>query len=356
MKIKLSPLNQRRWKILKSKKRAKLSFVFLSVIFVLSFFANFIANDKPLLVYYGGKIYSPIFNFYSEQTFGGYFETQADYHDPYVQNLIKEKGWFIWPVIPYKHDTINFNFSKPVPAPPSAENWLGTDDQGRDILARLIYGLRNSLLFSFGLTLISAIIGFMIGSIQGFFAGKVDLILQRLTETWAGLPTLYILMIVSSIIQPNITSLMIVMALVNWIVLVGVVRVEFLRARSLDYVRAARALGATNFSIMYKHIMPNALMSVIVYIPFMLNNAIITLTALDFLGFGLPPGSASLGEMIGQARNNMHAPWISMTVFFAITAMLSCLIFLGEAIRDAFDPKSSSFKKSNFQKVKTNHE
>lgn len=350
LKFTLSPLMKRRLALYTASKRALIAtYVFLSL-FIVSLCSEFVANDRPLLVRYEGTFYTPFVSFYSEKTFGGDFETEANYKDPYVQDLIKAKGWIVWPINTYSFDTINLNVAGAVPAPPSSENWLGTDDQGRDVLARLVYGLRSSLLFSFGLTFLSVLIGVVMGSIQGYFGGKVDLILQRFTEIWGGLPILYILIIISSMMQPTVFSLMIIMALVNWIILVGVVRAEFLRTRTLDYVRAAQALGVSTSSIIFRHILPNALVAIITYVPFMLNSAIVTLTALDFLGFGLPVGAPSLGELISQGRNNTHAPWLGLTAFAVMSLLLSSLIFIGEAVRDAFDPKKTLINKDLLSK------
>lgn len=254
---------------------------------------------------------------------------------------IKEKGWAVWPLIPYSYNTINYNLSVPAPSPPSIDNWLGTDDQGRDVFARLIHGFRISVLFGLTLTFFSSIVGIAAGAIQGYFGGTLDLVMQRFIEIWSGMPTLFLLIIMSSLVQPNFWWLLTLLLLFSWMHLVGVVRAEFLRARNFDYVKAARALGATNLTIMYRHMLPNALVATITYLPFILNGAITTLTALDFLGFGLPPGSPSLGELLNQGKNNLQAPWLGITAFIVLSLLLSLLIFIGEAVRDAFDPRKN---------------
>ncbi len=337
----LSPLAQRRWRNFRANKRGYWSLWIFAFLFIFSLFADFIANDKPLLVRYDNKFYYPVFVSYPETMFGGEFETQADYRDPFVQEKISEKGWAIWPLIPYSYNTTNYNLPTPAPSPPTADNWLGTDDQGRDVLARLIYGFRISVLFGLVLTIFSSIIGIAAGAVQGYFGGWVDLSLQRFIEIWSGMPTLFLLIIMSSLVQPNFWWLLILLLLFSWMHLVGVVRAEFLRTRNFDYVKAARALGAGNFTIMYRHILPNALVASLTYMPFVLNGAITTLTALDFLGFGLPPGSASLGELLAQGKNNIQAPWLGITAFVVLSLLLSLLIFIGEAVRDAFDPRKN---------------
>lgn len=341
MPIKLNPIAQRRWKNFKANKRGYCSLWLFAFLFFFTLFAEFIANDKPLIIEYGKKFYFPVFVSYPETTFGGEFETEADYRDPFVKQKISEKGWAIWPLIPYSYNTINYNLQVPAPAPPSSDNWLGTDDQGRDVVARLIYGFRISVLFGLTLTLFSSIIGVAAGAVQGYFGGWLDLALQRFIEIWSGMPTLYLLIIMSSLVQPNFWWLLILLLLFSWMHLVGVVRAEFLRTRNFDYVKAARALGADNLTIMTRHILPNALVAALTYLPFVLNGAVTTLTALDFLGFGLPPGSASLGELLNQGKNNLQAPWLGITAFIVLSLLLSLLIFIGEAVRDAFDPRKN---------------
>ena len=308
-------------------------------LFLVSIFADFIANEKPLLIKYQNQIYLPIINEHAETTFGGDFETEADYRDPFVKDLINNNGWMIWPIIPYAYDTIIRDLAVPAPAPPSKKNWLGTDDQARDVLARLIYGFRISILFGFTLTFFSMLIGVTAGAIQGYFGGKIDLFFQRFMEIWSAIPTLYVLIILASIVQPNFWWLLAILLLFSWMGYVGVVRAEFLRARNLDYVRAARALGVSNYKIMLRHLLPNATVATITFLPFSLSASVTALSGLDFLGFGLPPGSASLGEMVNQGRNNLQAPWLGLTSFFTLGLMLGLLVFVGEAIRDALDPR-----------------
>ncbi|NDE89963.1 MAG: ABC transporter permease [Alphaproteobacteria bacterium] len=339
--ITLSPLGQRRWHNFKANKRGFHSLWIFLVLLVFSLLADVLANDKPLVVFYDGGLYFPTLNAYPETTFGGEFKTEADYRDAFVAQKIKEKGWAVWPLIPYSYNTINYNLNVPAPSPPSVDNWLGTDDQGRDVFARLIHGFRISVLFGLMLTFFSSIVGIAAGALQGYFGGTLDLVMQRFIEIWSGMPTLFLLIIMSSLVQPNFWWLLTLLLLFSWMHLVGVVRAEFLRARNFDYVKAARALGATNLTIMARHMLPNALVATITYLPFILNGAITTLTALDFLGFGLPPGSPSLGELLNQGKNNLQAPWLGITAFIILSLLLSLLIFIGEAVRDAFDPRKN---------------
>ena len=339
--MKLSPLNKRRLQNFKSNKRGFYSFWIFSFLFVVSIFADFIANDKPLLIKFDQEYYFPITNEYPETIFGGDFETEADYRDPYVIKLIEDKGWIIMPLIPYTYNTIIRDLDVPAPAPPSKKNWLGTDDQARDVLARLIYGFRISILFGFTLTFFSMIIGVSAGAIQGYFGGRIDLFFQRFIEIWSAIPTLYVLIILASIVQPNFWWLLMILLFFSWMGYVGVVRAEFLRARNLDYVRAAKALGVSNQTIMFRHLLPNATVATITFLPFSLSASVTALSGLDFLGFGLPPGSASLGEMVNQGRNNLHAPWLGLTSFFTLGLMLGLLVFVGEAIRDSLDPRKT---------------
>lgn len=339
----LSPLNQRRFERFKAHKRGWWSLWLFLALFVLSLGAELIANDKPLVVRYDGGWYFPVLKRYPETVFGGEFPLQANYKSPYVRDLIEQKdGWMIWPVIPFSYSSINYDLRVPAPAPPSAENWLGTDDQGRDVLARVIYGFRISVLFALSLTLLSSVIGVLAGAVQGFYGGWVDLIGQRFLEIWSGLPVLYLLIILASFVQPNFWWLLGIMLLFSWMSLVDVVRAEFLRGRNLEYVRAARALGMQNGAIMINHILPNAMVSTMTFVPFILTGAIGTLTALDFLGFGLPPGSPSLGELVAQAKSNLQAPWLGISAFAVLAIMLTLLVFIGEAARDAFDPRSKA--------------
>ena len=337
----LSPLNKRRLQNFKSNKRGFYSFWIFSFLFIVSIFADFIANDKPLLIKFDQEYYFPIINEYPETIFGGDFETEADYRDPYVIKLIEDKGWIIMPLIPYTYNTIIRDLDVPAPAPPSKKNWLGTDDQARDVLARLIYGFRISILFGFTLTFFSMIIGVSAGAIQGYFGGRIDLFFQRFMEIWSAIPTLYVLIILASIVQPNFWWLLMILLLFSWMGYVGVVRAEFLRARNLDYVRAAKALGVSNQTIMFRHLLPNATVATITFLPFSLSASVTALSGLDFLGFGLPPGSASLGEMVNQGRNNLQAPWLGLTSFFTLGLMLGLLVFVGEAIRDSLDPRKT---------------
>jgi microcin C transport system permease protein len=335
----ISPLTRRRLHNFRANRRGFWSLWIFLVLFILSLFANVIANDCPLLVWYDGWFYFPVLRTYSETTFGGVLPTAADYRDPAVAKLIDTKGWMIWPPIPYSYDTINYDLPGPAPTPPSRENWLGTDDQGRDLAARLIYGFRISVLFGLVLTAASSVIGVLAGAVQGYFGGWTDLLFQRFIEIWGGLPVLYLLIILSSLVAPNFWWLLGLLLLFSWTSLVGVVRAEFLRARNFDYVRAARALGVRNGVIMFRHLLPNAMVATLTFLPFILNGAITTLTSLDFLGFGLPPGSPSLGEILAQGKANLQAPWIGIEGFVVLAVMLSLLIFIGEAVRDAFDPR-----------------
>ncbi len=336
-----SPLTRRRLDAFRRNRRGYYSLWIFLVLFGLSLFAEFLANDRPILVRFDGAFYMPVVTDYPETAFGGDFPTAADYRDPYVRDLITEKGWMVWPLIPYSYDTINRVLDRPAPAPPSPDNWLGTDDQGRDVLARLIYGFRISVLFGLTLTILSSIIGVAAGAVQGYFGGWTDLMFQRFIEIWSGLPTLYLLIILASVVQPNFWWLLGLMLLFSWMGLVDVVRAEFLRARNFDYVRAARALGLSNIAVMWRHVLPNAMVATLTFLPFILNGSITTLTSLDFLGFGLPPGSASLGELLAQGKANLQAPWLGMTAFLVLAVMLSLLIFIGEAVRDAFDPRKA---------------
>ena len=339
--MKLSTLNKRRLNNFISNKRGLYSFWIFASLFLISLFANFIANDKPLVIKYETKIYFPIFKSYPETFFGGDFETEADYKDPYVIKLINDKGWIIMPIIPYSYNTIIRDMEVPAPSPPTLKNWLGTDDQARDVLARLIYGFRISILFGLTLTFCSMIIGVSAGAVQGYFGGKTDLFFQRFMEVWSAVPTLYVLIILASVIQPNFWWLLIILLLFSWMGYVGVVRAEFLRARNFDYIRAAKALGVSNTVIMFRHLLPNATVATITFLPFNLSASVTALSGLDFLGFGLPPGSASLGEMVNQGRNNLQAPWLGLTSFFTLGLMLGLLVFVGEAIRDALDPRKT---------------
>ena len=341
LQLNLSPINQRRWESFKANRRGLWSLRIFLVMFLVTLCAEFIANDKPLILRYDGSLYAPVFFSYPETAFGGDFETEADYRDPYVKKLIEDKGWVLWPPIKYSYNTINLDLTVSAPAPPSGENWLGTDDQGRDVLARLIYGFRISVLFGLSLTIFSSLIGIAAGAVQGYFGGWTDLLFQRFIEIWTSVPSLYLLIIIASVIEPGFWILLGILLLFSWVSLVGVVRAEFLRARNFEYVLAASALGVGTFTLMYRHLLPNAMVATLTFLPFLLNASITTLTSLDFLGFGLPPGSPSLGELLAQGKANLQAPWLGLTGFFTIAFMLSLLIFIGEAVRDAFDPRNT---------------
>ncbi|HEV2301222.1 MAG TPA: ABC transporter permease [Stellaceae bacterium] len=335
----ITPLTRRRLDAFRRNRRGFWSLWIFLALFVVSLFAEFIANDRPLVIRYQHSWYFPVIENYPETAFGGFFPTAADYRDPEVQKLILEKGWMLWPPIPFRYDTINYRLPSPAPSPPSSVDWLGTDDQGRDVFARLIYGFRISVLFGLVLTLLSSVVGVAAGAVQGYFGGLVDLGFQRFIEIWGGLPVLYLLIILASFVEPNFWWLLGLMLLFSWTSLVDVVRAEFLRARNFDYVRAARALGVPNRTIILRHVLPNATVATITFLPFVLNGSITTLTSLDFLGFGLPPGSPSLGELLSEGKANLQAPWLGITSFLVLAVMLSLLIFIGEAVRDAFDPR-----------------
>jgi microcin C transport system permease protein len=363
--LKMSPVNKRRWQNFKANRRGYVSFWIFMVLFVVTLFAEFLANDKPFLIRLEGRSYFPVFVTYPETAFGGEFETAADYRDPYLRQLIAEKGGAIyWPPIRYSYDTHNLNLPTPAPSKPTwmlneaeckpaAEklggkscadleyNWVGTDDQGRDIAARLIYGFRISVLFGLTLTIISSVIGVAAGAVQGYFGGWTDLLFQRFIEIWTSIPSLYLLLIISSVLVPGFFVLLGIMLLFSWVSLVGLVRAEFLRGRNFEYVQAARALGVSNRTIMFRHLLPNAMVATMTFLPFIVSGSVMTLTSLDFLGFGLPPGSPSLGELLSQAKANIQAPWLGLTGFFTLAFMLSLLIFIGEAVRDAFDPRKT---------------
>jgi microcin C transport system permease protein len=364
-RLTLSPLNQRRWQNFKTNRRGYWSLWIFLVLFVVTLLAEFIANDKPLYISFAGRSYFPVVFTYPETTFGGDFETAADYRDPYLQKLIADKGgWMIWPPIRYSYSTHNLDLPTPAPSPPTwmlteaqcksvverkglkgcsdlEYNWLGTDDQGRDVLARLIYGFRISVLFGLILTIFSSIVGVIAGAVQGYFGGWIDLLFQRFIEIWTSVPELYLLLIISSVLVPGFFVLLGILLLFSWVRLVGLVRAEFLRGRNFEYIQAARALGVSNTVIMFRHLLPNAMVATLTFLPFIMSSSVMTLTALDFLGFGLPPGSPSLGELLSQGKANVQAPWLGLTGFFTVALMLSLLIFIGEAVRDAFDPRKT---------------
>ncbi|WP_394242532.1 ABC transporter permease [Vibrio astriarenae] len=329
---------EERWETFRNHKRGFYSLWIFSILFVLSLFAEIIANDKPLVVNYDSGWYFPIAKPYAETRFGGEFETEADYTDPYVVELIEEKGFLIWPLIRFSYDTINFDVVGSVPSAPSEANLLGTDDKGRDVLARVIYGFRISVLFGFVLTIVSSVIGVAVGASQGYYGGWLDLFGQRFIEVWSGMPTLFLLIILSSFVEPNFWWLLGIMVLFSWMGLVGIVRAEFLRCRNFDYVRAAQAMGVDDKRIMWRHMLPNAMVASLTMMPFILSGSVTTLTSLDFLGFGLPAGSPSLGELLAQGKANLQAPWLGLSAFAVLSIMLTLLVFIGEAVRDAFDP------------------
>jgi microcin C transport system permease protein len=361
----LSPLNRRRWETFKAHRRGYWSLWIFLFLFVISLFAEFIANDQPLLVKYDGHYYMPVLKSYPETAFGGMFETEAVYRDPAVKEMIaKSRGWILWPPIRFSYDTPNKTPPMAFPVKPTwmlteedcaraveqgfhpcndelEWNWLGTDDAGRDVVARSIYGFRISVLFGLVLTLCASAIGVAAGAVQGFFGGWTDLLFQRFIEVWTSVPQLYLLIIVAAVIEPNFWILLGILLAFSWVALVGVVRAEFLRARNFEYVTAARALGLDNTRIIFKHLLPNAMVATLTFMPFILNGSISTLTSLDFLGIGLPPGSPSLGELLAQGKDNLQAPWLGLTAFFVIAIMLSLLIFIGEAVRDALDPRKT---------------
>jgi len=363
--VALSPLGRRRWQNFKANRRGYWAFWLFLILFFVSLFAEFIANDKPFLVKFDGKFYFPVFVNYAETTFGGDFETAADYRDPFLRKLVADKGgYMVWPPIRYSYNTHNLDLPTPAPSKPTwmlteeeckpvverkglkscgdlEYNWLGTDDQGRDVVARLLYGFRLSVLFGLTLTIISSVIGVAAGAVQGYFGGWVDLLFQRVIEIWTSVPSLYLLLIISSVLVPGFFVLLGILLLFSWVSLVGLVRAEFLRGRNFEYVQAARALGVSNAVIIFRHLLPNAMVATMTFLPFILSSSVMTLTALDFLGFGLPPGSPSLGEMLSQGKANIQAPWLGLAGFFTVAIMLSLLIFIGEAVRDAFDPRKA---------------
>lgn len=335
----MSPITERRWATFKANRRGYISAIILLSLFALSIFAEFIANDRPLLVSYHGKLLVPALVTYTEKgTFGGVLESEADYNDPWVIKEITRNGWMIRAPIPYDYRSINFHVTR-APAEPSTHNWLGTDDQARDVLARVIYGFRLSMCFAILLVFFSSVIGIAVGALSGYFGGVLDLFLQRFIEIWEGIPVLFLLIILSSMVTPSFWWVLGLMLLFRWMSLVDVVRAEFLRTRNFDYVRAARALGLPELTILRRHVLPNALVSVFTFLPFLITGAITTLTSLDFLGFGLPLGSPSLGELLAQGKNNPQSPWLGLIGFFTLAFMLSLWLFVGEAVRDAFNPR-----------------
>jgi microcin C transport system permease protein len=364
IRFELSPINIRRWYNFKANRRGYWSLWFFLVLFVVTLFAEFIANDKPLFIHYDGKNYFPVIFTYPDTEFGDDLGTAADYRDPHLQAFLDEHHAIeIWPLIKFSYKTINDNPPSAFPSKPTwmlnqkdcdfavkngygrcgklEYNWLGTDDQGRDVLARLIYGFRLSVLFGLVLTIVSSVIGVAAGAVQGYFGGWTDLLFQRFIEIWTSVPELYLLLIISSVLVPGFFVLLGILLLFSWVRLVGLVRAEFLRGRNFEYIQAARALGVSNRVIMFRHLLPNAMVATMTFLPFIMSSSVMTLTALDFLGFGLPPGSPSLGELLSQGKANVQAPWLGLTGFFTVALMLSLLIFIGEAVRDAFDPRKT---------------
>ncbi|AMO82691.1 MULTISPECIES: ABC transporter permease [Hafniaceae] len=336
--MKLNPINQARWQRFKTNRRGYWSMWIFLLVFIMSLGSELIANDKPLLLRYDQHWYTPFLVNYPETTFGGDFKTATDYQDPLIRSNIEQHGWAIWAPIRYSYNSINFATEVPFPSPPSAQHWLGTNENGNDILAQVLYGLRVSILFGLMLTVLSSVIGITVGATQGFYGGKVDLIGQRFIEVWSGMPTLFLIILLSSVVQPNFWWLLAITVIFGWMGLVGVVRAEFLRTRNFDYIRAARAMGVSDRTIMLRHMLPNAMVATLTFLPFILCGAITTLTSLDFLGFGLPTGSPSLGSLLLQGKNNLQAPWLGITAFAVLAILLSLLIFMFEAVRDAFDP------------------
>ncbi len=337
----MSPINQRRWATFKANRRGYWSLWIFTVVFAISLAAELVANDKPLLMVYDGQLYTPVLHDYPESEFGGFYAV-TDYRDPFIAEQVSKTGGFmLWPLIRFDYQTVNRQSEFPFPSAPSSENLFGTDDTGRDVAARLLYGFRMSVLFGLALTLISSVIGIVAGAVQGYFGGWVDLIFQRVIEIWTSVPRLYLIIIFAAIITPGFWVLLGILSLFNWVALVGYVRAEFLRGRNLEYVRAARALGVGNLKIMRRHILPNAMVATVTFMPFLMGAAIAMLTALDFIGLGMPPGSPSLGELLKQGKDNLQAPWLGIAAFFAIAVTLSLLVFIGEAARDALDPRKN---------------
>jgi len=337
--VHMSPM-QRGWHRFKSNRRGYYSLWIFTILFVLSLFAEVLSNDRPLMVKYQGDYYFPIVKFYKETTFGGDFETEADYKDEYVRNILTSNGNWMWePLNPYSYSTISYESTLPNPAPPSKYNLLGTDDHGRDVMARLIYGFRLSILFGFALTIIGTVVGILAGAVQGYFGGRTDLLGQRFIEVWGSMPELYLLIIFASIFQPSVALLIILLSLFGWMGLSDYVRAEFLKGRNLDYVKSARALGLDNRTIMFRHLLPNSMTPVITFLPFRISGAILALTSLDYLGLGVPPTTPSLGELLSQGKENISAWWLSLTTFFVLVGALMLLIFIGEALREAFDTR-----------------
>ena len=339
----MTPVTRRRLANFRANKRGYWSFWIFLFLFVVTLGAEFVANDRPIVARVDGRWFVPVMVDYAESdVIPDGLPIEADWRDPGFNKTVSEKGWAIWPLVPYRHNTVVNDLGRPSPAPPSWKNWLGTDDQARDVLARLIWGFRISVLFGFALTLASSAIGVLAGAVQGYYGGWVDLGFQRFIEVWSGMPQLYLLIILASVIEPSFWTLLVFLLLFSWMSLTGVVRAEFLRGRNLDYVRAAKALGVSDIQLMWRHILPNAMVATLTFLPFTLSGSVTVLASLDFLGFGLPPGSPSLGELVAQGKNNLQAPWLGITAFVVLGTVLTLLIFVGEAVRDAFDPRKTS--------------
>ena len=320
-------------------KRSKVALFFLMFIMILSLFAEFIANDKPVLLKYQGEYYFPVFKVYTDARFGGDFPTEANYKDEFIKNNIEEDGFMIMPLIEFSYNTVDFELNEPFPAAPSSRHLLGTDEEGRDILARLLYGIRLSMIFAVLLTVLSSVLGIFFGAVQGYFGGKVDILLQRFIEVWESMPQLFALIIIASVFKPTFFTLLVILLLFSWTELTGMVRAEFLRARNFEYVKAAKALGVSNFRIIWRHILPNAMVVIVTFVPFILAGGIVALTALDFLGLGLGYEYPSLGDLVRQGKDNLQAPWIGLSIFFVLSLLLTALIFIGEGVRDAMDKR-----------------
>ncbi|MBQ2882466.1 MAG: ABC transporter permease [Alphaproteobacteria bacterium] len=320
-------------------KRSKFALIFLMCLMLLSLFAEFIANDKPIILKYQGEYYFPIFKVYTDARFGGDFPTEANYKDEFIKDNINEDGFMIMPLIEFSYNTVDFELNEPFPASPSFRHWLGTDEEGRDIVARLLYGIRLSMVFAVLLTVLSSVLGIFFGAIQGYFGGKLDILVQRFIEVWESMPQLFALIIIASVFKPTFFTLLVILLLFSWTELTGMVRAEFLRARNFEYVKAAKALGVSNFRIIWRHILPNAMVVIVTFVPFILAGGIVALTALDFLGLGLGYEYPSLGDLVRQGKDNLQAPWIGLSIFFVLSMLLTSLIFIGEGVRDAMDKR-----------------
>ena len=335
----MNPILIKKIQAFNSNKRAVFALLLFCLIFLFSLFSELIANDKPLIVKYKNNFYFPIIHQYTDEFFGGDFPTPADYKDPLIVENLNNNGWMLMPLIPFSYNTVDYEIDAPAPTKPDKVHWLGTDDEGRDIIARVLYGIRLSVIFAFILTFFSSLIGIIVGALQGYFGGKVDIIMQRFIEVWESLPQLFILIIIASVFLPSFWTLLIILMLFSWTSLTSMVRAEFLRTRNFEYVKAAKALGVNNLRIIFKHILPNALVTTITFIPFILSESIVSLTSLDFLGLGLSGDYPSLGDLVRQGKDNLQAPWIGITIFIVLSSLLSMLIFIGEGVRDAFDTR-----------------